>query len=313
MLPRLDALTFESIGGTAKRNIHGELASTRLGLAVTDRWANERFRTVMLLVRAFRTEWPTLINSDDVEFIRVAVDTALVNAIAEGHAGCIYDLNATTWAIWLVQHAKCIRIGQWAVESLDTQTNMKFETLYHFLGVQHARGDVWNVYDPVTRELRHRYRLPFKANMRVPPKPTELFKWRKGARQLSNWMVAGGLPPFDEALGVLEPPALIAPLNLETARESQRASMWSRIARGARSRGLISVTGTSDEATHTRGVVGAIMSESRAGVLAPAEIDELDRELEAQLDVEPGSEVPPEERHGIKNDDLDAVLAFLMS
>ena len=84
ILPALDALTFSKLcihetaptDGTGKRKVDGSHADTRLGKALTPRWANERFRQVMMLVREFRTEWPnqSLLSNDDVEFIRMAVD-----------------------------------------------------------------------------------------------------------------------------------------------------------------------------------------------------------------------------------------------
>ena len=62
-LPALDALAFSKLRihettpteGTGKRKIDGSYAVTRLGKALTPRWANERFRQVMMLVREFRT------------------------------------------------------------------------------------------------------------------------------------------------------------------------------------------------------------------------------------------------------------------
>ena len=72
-----------------------------------------------MLVCEFRTEWPTqsLLSNDDVEFIRMAIDTALAMAEREGHTSDIYDLNPTTWSIWLVQHTIATRIGGWTTES----------------------------------------------------------------------------------------------------------------------------------------------------------------------------------------------------
>ena len=43
---------------TGKRTADGNYAASRLGQPLTARWANERLRQVMLLVRALRTEWP---------------------------------------------------------------------------------------------------------------------------------------------------------------------------------------------------------------------------------------------------------------
>ena len=91
------------VDGTSKRKADGTKAATRLGAATSERWANERFRQVMLLVLEFRREWPnnSLLTDDDVRSIRVAVDNALFVATRDGHVGDIYNVNATTWAIWL--------------------------------------------------------------------------------------------------------------------------------------------------------------------------------------------------------------------
>ena len=114
-IPSLAALFHRTldIAGSGKRKIDGTYAATRLGSAMTNRWANERFRQVMLLVRQFRTEWPnqSLLTANDTEFIRSAVDVALSSAAHEEHTGDVYDLNSTTWAIWLVQHAYAVRKG----------------------------------------------------------------------------------------------------------------------------------------------------------------------------------------------------------
>ena len=111
-LPALHALAFSKLcvhdtiptDGTGKRKVDGSYADTRLGKALTPRWANERFRQVLMLVREFRNEWPnqSLLSNDDVEFIRMAIDTALAMAEREEHTSDIYDVNPTTWSIWLV-------------------------------------------------------------------------------------------------------------------------------------------------------------------------------------------------------------------
>ena len=202
-LPSLAALFHKTvdIAGTGKRKIDGEYAATRLGGAMTSRWANERFRQVMLLVRQFRMEWPnkSLITADDTEFVRSAIDVALTTAAHEGHTGDIYDLNSTTWAIWMVQHVYAVRKGSWTAESGQVQSSLTFENLFDWLETQHSRGEQFNVKEAGTSILLHRYKLPFKA-MNIPPKQNELFKWKKGARRLSDWMVQGGFdrstPPF---------------------------------------------------------------------------------------------------------------------
>ena len=94
-IPSLTALFHRTvdIAGTGKRKIDGAYAATRLGSAITEKWANERFRQVMLLIRQFRMEWPnkSLLTADDTEFIRSAVDVALSSAAHEEHTGDIYD------------------------------------------------------------------------------------------------------------------------------------------------------------------------------------------------------------------------------
>ena len=240
-LPPLDALALSKLcvhettptDGTGKRKVDGSYADTRLGKALTPRWANERFRQVMMLVREFRTEWPTqsLLSNDDVEFIRMAIDTALAMAEREEHTSDIYDVNPTTWSIWLVQHTIATRLGSWTVESPQQRQKLSFEGLYCWLEVQHARGEARNLYDPSTRQLLHRYKLPFKANMTIPPPKNELFKWRKGARRLSSWMETGGLVPI--ATGIIEqqPPALVVapPLQSRRMRMQPPATSYRRI------------------------------------------------------------------------------------
>ena len=99
---------------------------------MTSRWANERFRQVMLLIRQFRMEWPnqTLLTADDTEFIRSAIDVALTTAGHTAHIGDIYDLNPTTWAIWMVQYVYAVRKGSWTADSAQAQLKLTFETLY---------------------------------------------------------------------------------------------------------------------------------------------------------------------------------------
>ena len=58
-------------------------------------------------------EWPNkfLLTADDTEFIRSAVDVALSSTEHEEHTGDIYDLNSTTWAIWMVLNVHATRLG----------------------------------------------------------------------------------------------------------------------------------------------------------------------------------------------------------
>jgi hypothetical protein len=71
-------------------------------------------------------------------------------------------------AIWLVQNQFALRSGDWKVESLRAQQTLSFEYLYRWLEAQHARGEHRNLYDPVTKRLLKRYKLPFKKFV-VPP------------------------------------------------------------------------------------------------------------------------------------------------
>jgi len=323
ILPSLTLLFHKTldIAGTGKRKVDGEYAATRLKKTMTVRWANERFRQVMLLVRQFRMEWPkwanerfrqvmllvrqfrmewpnrSLLTADDTEFIRSAVDVALSTAGHENHAGDIYDLNSTTWAIWLVQHVYAVRKGSWTAETDQVQYSLTFENLYDWLETQHARGEQFNVTEPGTKLLLHRYKLPFKA-MTVPPKKTELFKWKKGARRLSDWMVQGGFAPIDEGIGSLTPPTLVAPPPLQSQREARRAAMWQRVAGRARVRTLTSVEGEGEDAALTRSVVRSVMDDSRANEpstgMTDEETDAFVQELEAELESQQATVPPPE-------------------
>ena len=253
----------------------------------------------MLLVRQFRIEWPnqTLLTADDTEFIRSAIDIALSTAAHEGHTGDIYDLNSTTWAIWMVQHVYAVRKGSWTAESGQAQFSLTFENLYDFLETQHARGENFNVMEQATKRVLHRYKLPFKK-MTVPPKKNELFKWRKGLKRLSDWMVQGGFAPIDEGIGSLTPPTLVAPPPLQSQREAQRAAMWQRVAGRARVRTLTSVEGDGEDAALTRSVVRSVMDDSRANEpstgMTDEETDAFVQELEAELESQQATVPPPE-------------------
>ena len=67
--------------------------------------------------------------------------------------------------IWFVQHTIVTRAGAWTAESTQQRQKLSFEGLYRWLEVQHARGESRNLYDPSTRQLLHRHKLPFKAYM----------------------------------------------------------------------------------------------------------------------------------------------------
>ena len=300
VLPSLALLFHKSvdIAGTGKRKIDGSYAATRLGQTMTSRWANERFRQVMLLIRQFRMEWPnqTLLTADDTEFIRTAIDVALSTAGHEAHTGDIYDLNPTTWAIWMVQYVYAVRRGSWTAESVQAQHTLAFETLYAWLRAQHERGEQFYIYEPGTKIILHRYKLPFKQ-MTVPPKQNELFKWRKGAKRLSDWMVQGGFAPIAEGIGSLQPPMLVAPPPQQSQREARRAAMWERVASRARARRLTSVEGEGEDATLTRTVVRSVMEDSRANEprseMTDEEADAFALELEAELESQQAAAEPP--------------------
>ena len=309
-LPSLAALFHKTvdIAGTGKRKIDGSYAASRLKQAMTSKWANERFRQVMLLVRQFRMEWPNqaLLTSDDTEFIRSAIDVALSTAGHEGHTGDIYDLNSTTWAIWMVQHVYAVRKGSWTAESEQAQHSLTFENLYDWLETQHARGENFNVTEQATKRLLHRYKLPFKQ-MTVPPKQNELFKWKKGAKRLSDWMVQGGFAaPIDEGIGSLKPPTLVAAPPLQSQREARREAMWQRVAGRARVRTLTSVEGNGEDATLTRSLVRSVMDDSRGSeppAMTDEETDAFVLELEAELEEQQATE-PPSQAAASSSDDL---------
>ena len=315
-LPSLALLFHKTvdISGTGKRKQNCEYAATRLGSAMTNKWANERFRQVMLLVRQFRMEWPnqSLLSSDDMEFIRSAVDVALSSAAHEEHTGDIYDLNSTTWAIWLVQHAYAVRKGSWTVESGQVQFSLTFENLFDWLETQHSRGEQFNVKEAGTNILLHRYKLPFKA-MNVPPKKNELFKWKKGAKRLSDWMVEGGFAAFDEGIRSLKPPTLVAAPSLQSQREARREAMWQRVAGRARVRTLTSVEGDGEDATLTRSLVRSVMDDSRGNEppeMTDVETDEFVLQLEAELEEQQATEPPSQAAASSSGPSSDALSEY---
>ena len=290
-----------------------------------------------MLVHEFRSEWPnqSLLSNDDVEVmrhvstflgyslhtglhsrarcvsiyaqvIRMTIDTALATAERESHVGDIYDMNATAYTIWLIQHTYARRNGGWTAVSEQQQRQWSFESLYRWLEVQHARGVMRYLYDSSTRQLLHRYKLPFKPNMRIPPAKTERFKWVRGAKRLSDWIESAGLEPFDPAIQNQMPPALVAPPPLQSQREERRAAMWSRIAsRGSRTRHIANED--SEDARLTRDVVQSVMSASRASTARASSepsadggddsdseeawVRELEREME-QGDTADGDDLP---------------------
>ena len=281
--------------GTGKRKVDGEYAATRLGTSVTAAWLNERLRQTMMLVYEFRVSWPnkSLLTADDVEYLRKAVDVALASALYNKHIGDRYDLSATTWAIFLVQHVKAVRNGSWTAESAASQAIISFENLYNWLAEQHKRGERFDVKDAGTKQLLHRYKLPFKPNMIIPPPKTELFRFKKGAKRLSDWMRDGGLAPMDERIQNMELATLIEPPPLQSLREERLTALWGRVAARARVMQLTSVERDGEDASLTRGVVSSVMEASRescATEMTDAEADDFARELGEALEEEPQQE-----------------------
>ena len=231
----LSDLFRQSVSIDAKRKIDGEKAESRQGETVSTHWLNERFRQTLLLIREFRYNWVTgeMLTNDDIELLRICLDVALGQAARQGHTGDIYDGNAVLYSIWLVQHLHAVRAGSWTVESANDQSLWSTANMYAFLEAMHARGDTYIVRDPTTRAVLHRYRLPFRA-MTVPPRADKMFIWKKAARRLSQWMVAGGLAGLDEAIINQRPPSIVPPLPAAAAREERREALWARVAGRAR-------------------------------------------------------------------------------
>ena len=286
-----------AIEGTSKRKVDGSLAATRLGSSTTERWANERFRQTMLLVREFRMEWPNmrLLTADDVENIRWLLDCAMFTATRTDHKADIYDMNPTCYAIWLVQNQHALKAGGWKVESAQAQTALSFEGLYRWLEAQHARGESRNLYDPLTLKLLKRYKLPFKK-FTVPPEPNNLFKYLKGARRLSTWIyncqaaLSEGDRPRSMGLayGIVtqKPPELVAAPPQAARAAERRQAIWNRVVARARpQRPLQSAQEDSEDAELTRGVVAAVVLESNrvSDTESTVSDGELERELEETL------------------------------
>ena len=289
----LSDLFRQSVSIDAKRKIDGEKAESRQGETVSTHWLNERFRQTLLLIREFRYNWVTgeMLTNDDIELLRICLDVALGQAARQGHTGDIYDGNAVLYSIWLVQHLHAVRAGSWTVESANDQSLWSTANMYAFLEAMHARGDTYIVRDPTTRAVLHRYRLPFRA-MTVPPRADKMFIWKKAARRLSQWMVAGGLAGLDEAIITQRPPSIVPPLPAAAAREERREALWARVAGRARRRPLFSVRGNDADAQETRQLVSGVMSESRAAAggegagLSDEQADELEADLEREMTAE---------------------------
>ena len=311
-----------SIEGTGKRRVDGEYAATRLGKPVTTQWLNERFRQCMLLIRQFRTEWqPGMLTDDDMQFLRVCLDVALATAEQQQHVGDIYDMNPTVWAIWLVQHVHAVKAGGWTVTSPQEQMLWSTAGMYTFLEAMSERRDLTVIREPATKQVLHRYRLPFKSGMRVPPRQDELFRWRKAAKRLSDWLAAGGLAPLHDGIVAQQAPTIVSPLPLAARREAQRAALWRRVARRASHRGLESVRGEGDDAQETRAVVDGVMSDSRdaassdESVLTDEAASELESDLERELEAQQargGEPAPPAPAESLAEQQMRAIEQFLL-
>ena len=296
--------------GTGKRKVDGELASTRLGSTASEYWANERFRQTVLLVREFRLEWPgmTLLTGDDVDSISWLVDCALYTATRNRHTGDIYDMNPTCWAIWLIQNQFASKVGDWQTSTELARQKMSFEGLYRFLEAQHSRHDDHSLYDPTTRKLVKRYKLPFKK-FTVPPDPSNLFKYKKGARRLSDWIkgcqetLSERERPLwtglHEGIIAQQPPRLVVQTPMVAARQARRDATWTRVvARAARARPMRTAQEPTVDAQHTRDVVSAVTSESRAAGGSDGADQTSDEELEREL-----------EQYLAEDDDTDSASA----
>ena len=192
----------------------------------------------------------------------------------------------------LVQRAHAIKAGGWAVEGTDVQQRLSFERLYKWLEQQHSRRDRHDLRDPVTKKLVHRYVLPFKK-MIVPPVANNLFKYRKGAQRLSDWITGGSSD--GQAVGLaqgiidMQLPALVAPPPGQAAREARASAAWARATAAAQRRSrlpLRSVQGDSADAQETRVVVSAVMRAAGAGSSSDDSDDEMAGQLEREMEEE---------------------------
>ena len=188
---------------------------------------------------------------------------------------------------------------------------MSFVGGYIFLEHQQSLGDNKDLVDPMTGVVLKRYKLPFKQ-MNVPPRQADLFKWKRGARQLSEWMTAGGLPPL--ARGIIEqlPPEIVA-VPLPEAEQirvaADRDALWRAVAERARQRQLDSASGGDADDRETRDILEGVMSQSRGGGMTDEEVRQLEAALErgpeGEGDAEPDSLMIPvtAERIGPPSDD----------
>ena len=247
----------------------------------------------MLLVLEFRKEWPnnSLLTADDVDQISFALDAALLIATSTGVVANIYDLNSTVWAIYLVQWAHTQKVGNWTVESTAAQQRLTFQALYEWLEGRHSLHRRHDLRDSLTKKVVHKYVLPFKR-MKMPPDKTNMFKFRKGANRLSDWIVrgsAGGQVGLAAGIIEMQPPTIVAPPPDTAAREARANTAWARgrAAQQRRSRTLRSVVGDSEDAVDTRRVVDAVMQASGTYSTSDSD-DEFAEDIEREMEAEEG-------------------------
>ena len=129
-------------------------------------------------------------------------------------------------------------------------------------------------------------------------------------------MEAGGLVPIAAGIIDQQSPILVDAPPLQSRREQARAAMWSRVAaRGANLRRMTNVYEDSEDARLTRGVVGAVMAESRGAVSTQQDAsasssappgedsdDEMVRELEQEMMAQGSfapADGPPDDRDAL--------------
>ena len=159
----------------------------------------------------------------------------------------------------------------------------------------------------------HRYVLPFKK-MTIPPATNNMFKYRKGAQRLSDWIKRGSSD--EEAVGLaqgiidMQPPAIVAPPPGAYRRNARANVAWGR-SRGAQQRRsrLRSVEGDSGDAQETRQVIDAVMQASRA-VASTESDDEMAAELEREMAEAEGSggAGPSQAAGGVPLEDVERML-----
>ena len=233
----------------------------------------------MLLIHKFRTIWGTgkILSNDDVEFVRICFDVALSQAVQQGHTSTIYDMSPTVWACagsFSMFLRVATRSGGWQVKPMQQLLRWSFAGMYVFLEAMHARGDRSYTCDPATRQVIHRYRLPFmlQGDERAAkgPRPVQVAARRQAAERLDD---CGRV-------------AAAAHRHHRASRADDRATAWARSRRvapilllrcGSASIGqtagryqfqsVAQGGGSCDDdadAEETRRVVGGVMGESRA-------------------------------------------------